>query len=381
MSLSSLKLILEKFPDFEGNVALSDTGDPLILADLPERLGMIRAAWPKCHLSLTSTLTVRRSAQWFRRLYAAGLNQIMLSLYAFNSEDYLKYQGSSKFNNVIENIKAISTLPENLRKKLILKKLSNFGTYYKIDNYGEQFNSFFDKFKTLGFTRYWQDSLIPVVHDNTETKKYNSPIPCSVVWGGMAGTCEIRANLDVVPCCLFPGDKVRFGNLAVNTPEEIFNSQAYRQFQDAWTNMEIEKIAGCKQCKCYNTGINAEEEYEGIAAWIGERLNDCELVLWAFNPQWEKYLNHFNRLKITACVSDGSGSVLLQDIPSIKPEMLNLEAYKNLPLLIFAPLPITSKILIFLKNYCHKSISQIFTIPPTYAIDDQEGYYYDVTNI
>lgn len=44
MTRENLAIVLERFPDFDGVVNLSNNGDPILLDDLPERVAQIRNA-------------------------------------------------------------------------------------------------------------------------------------------------------------------------------------------------------------------------------------------------------------------------------------------------------------------------------------------------
>lgn len=110
MSREDLAIVLDRFPDFDGVVNLSNNGDPILLDDLPERVAQIRTAWPKAIINCTSTLAIKRDKDFFNRLFANGLSHLLCSCYAFTQKDYEKYQGSKLFNTVVKNVNAISEI-------------------------------------------------------------------------------------------------------------------------------------------------------------------------------------------------------------------------------------------------------------------------------
>lgn len=379
MSKKDIMCILNRFGDYSGGATLSDTGDPIILPDLPEKVGLIKEYWPKCHLNMNSTLSIPRDSSYFKSLFDNKLNQIMLSLYVFDKVAYEKYQGSKNFDIVINNLRKISELGPEYAQKVILKKMANFGDLYHIDDYDKKQADFDIFLDDMGFSRSYKSIIIPIESDNKNTKRYNSPIPCSVLWGSMSGRAEIHANLDIVPCCLYPNEKVSFGNLRESTLEDIFYGDKAQEFRAKWWNMEIDTIPVCRRCKFYGTKVNSMEEFTGITAWIADKLKGHKVIYWGNGEAFRRYAPFFRGVNPVGIIADEENSYSY-GLPKIDPDMLGENEYQHLPLVIFKYVQHIPEILTLLDNKYQKSVSEIYTIPPSYLYYGKNGIaYYDVT--
>lgn len=379
MSKEDLVCVLKKFGDYSGNATLSDTGDSIILQDLPDKISLIKQYWPKCYLNLTTTLSVLRDSSYFKNIFDNGLDQIMLSLYVFDSELYSKFQGSKNFDIVMRNLKTISELGSDYTSKLILKKMSNFGKVHKIKNYDQMVADFDNIMADMGFLRSYKSAIIPVEDDSNPDKCYNSPIPCSVLWGAMSERAEIHANLDVVPCCLCPNENISYGNLRDHSLEQVFCSEKAKSFRKKWWNMEVDSIPVCRRCKYYGTHVNSMEEFTRIAAWIAGRLRGKRAIFWGNGEAFRRYGPFFKGVVVEGMIVDGDESEDTYGFRRMEPDILLDSEYRHLPLVIFKYRQDMSKILGLIAEKYHKPVSEIYTVPPSYELGGKDGIcYYDV---
>lgn len=379
LSMENLELLLRKVPDFKGNVTLSDTGDPLLLADLPEKIALIKQYWPKSVINITTTLAIERSGEYFRKLFEAGLDQILLSLYAFDREDYARLQGSRKYENVLENLGHIAQIP-GAPEKLHLKDMTNFNDVYPVEEYRQKKEVFLEFFRGLGFSNIFSTMVLPVVPDADVETHWNPPVPCNVVWGERAGMCEIHADLDVVPCCLFPNDKIVFGNLAQSSLEEIYSSEAARDFREKWWQMRQGELPVCRRCKCYDMSVNNWEENDRIIHWIAGRLRNREVLFMGHGSAWRRYVCFFNDVRPICMImpENPDGLSEFDGIPVHGIDILADERYAETPLVIFAYRKEARQILTMIHERFNRSVKTIYVCPPWYVREEGGSvFYYD----
>ncbi|MDE5832628.1 MAG: radical SAM protein [Desulfovibrio sp.] len=379
MAVEDLKILLDRVPGFKGNVTLSDTGDPLLLDDLPLKIRLIKESWPESVVNITTTLSVARSEAYFRELFSSGLDQILLSLYAFDKDDYAKLQGSRKYENVLNNLRHIAKVPDAPRK-LYLKDMTNFNEIYPVDDYERKKRDFLEFYRGLGYDNIFPTIVLPVVPDEIEGDYWNAPVPCNVVWGERAGMCEIHADLDIAPCCLFPNDKVTFGNLREQSLEEIFNGDKAKDFRRKWREMRHKEIPVCRRCKCYDMSVNNWEENDRIALWIADKLKGQDVLFMGNGSAWRRYACFFNDSKpIAMILEDNPGSLTeFEGIPVQDISVLADKSYAKTPLVIFAYRKEARKILTKIYDNFDRSIKTIFVCPPWYVREENGNiFYYD----
>lgn len=378
MSLESLEIILGALPGFDGNVTLSDTGDPLLLDDLAGKVRLIKKRWPQCTLNVTSTLVVKRSGEFFAELFDSGLDQILLSLYAFSEDDYLKFHGSSKYANVLANLKAIAALGKRYTGRIWLKDLTNFNDYYPTEDYPEKKRKFMDFYHELGFEGILRRNFLPISQQD-KPLKWESPIPCNVVWGFPSGRLNIHADLDISPCCLIPNDSVSFGNLKKDSLEAIFNGSAAREFRDKWWTRRQDEIPVCRNCNCYSAKVCNMQEFDRVIGWQAEQLAEKEVIFWGDGEEYRRYGYHFKRSKPIAMVSENGSQGSFEGIPMKGVDFLDDPAVRNVPLVIFAYNRESARILSILRERFKRPIGSIYVCPPSYVVNiNGTDTYYDI---
>lgn len=330
MQIEDLQIILDKIPNFKGTVNLSNNGDPVLLDDLPERIKMIKSAWPECKVHLTSTLAIRRDRSYFQRLFDNGLDELLLSCYAFDAEDYKIVHGSNNFAYVLENIGHILEINKKtpLSGRFRHRYLFDINQQYPVDNHKDKKEIFRKPLENAGLERvYDEDSVIPM--DGAVAKGVENnwpwPVPCHIVWGLKAGRCEIHANLDVVPCCLFPGEEYTFGNLRHNTMQEIYTSEKAQAFRNAHWKGEFGKIPVCKTCQCPDMRVSNTEERDRIVAWMGWQLRGKKALFWGAGTAWRLFGSFFTETRPVAMIIDsfyGNQPSEIDNIPVVAPDVL-----------------------------------------------------------
>lgn len=377
MSAEDLKIVLARFPDFDGVVNLSNTGDPILLDDLPEKIGLIKEKWPKCEIHCTSTLAIKRNAEYWRSLFRNGLDTLLLSCYAFTKEDYFKIHGSGNYDFALDNIRHIAELGKSeipdMGEKFILRDLQGFNRLYPAADYKAKREKFHNMLAEMGLVQVYDgDGVLPMDASLAPGEKdhWGIPVPCHVLWGEKAARCEVHANLDIVPCCLFPENEYVFGNLREASPEEIFNGPKARFFKDSLWNGEIGKIPVCRTCYCRDMRASSKEEIDRIVAWQGARLRGREVIFWGSGQAYREYASFYAGCHPIAMIVDMDNPPMreIDGIPVKKPDILANPATREIPLVIFASTGASGKILGKVIKEFHRKLDNIYVNPPNYSI-------------
>jgi len=313
MSIENLQTVLDRIPDFDGIVNLSNTGDPILLDDLPKRVKMIKDAWPKCTINCTSTLAIKRDKAYFQQLFDNGLGHLLLSCYAFSSDDYARLHGSNNYGLVCKNIEYLIEINRKtpLANHFVLRDLNNFNSIYPVSNYQKKRAAFKQKLEDAGLVQvYDKDSVLHMdaALNGGQENHWDIPVPCHVLWGAKAGRCEVRANLDVVPCCLFPENEYVFGNLRTQSLEEIYNGRRAHDFRNALWSGEIGRIPVCRTCYCYDMRASNMEETDRIVAWQSRRVQGMDVIFWGAGQAYRQFAGFFANSNPVAMIVDHEGS-------------------------------------------------------------------------
>ena len=200
-----------------------------------------------------------------------------------------------------------------------------------------------------------------------EQDHWSIPVPCHILWGAKAGRCEVHANLDVVPCCLFPENEYVFGNLRKMTVEEIFISQAAKYFRNALWNGEIRKIPVCNTCQCYDCRTSNREEIDRIVAWEAARLRGEKVFFWGTGQAYRQFAGFFDACHPIGIIVEGKNVPSeIDDIPTVPPEVLLDPRFAKIPVVVFAWSEVSSKILAKIKEKYPLPLKSIWNVPPHY---------------
>lgn len=382
MSMADLELVLKQFPEYEIDVNLTDTGDSLLVDDLPDKIKLIKQYWPKCNLHLNTTLAIKRDKEYLHALFENGLNCMSISCYAFTPDDYLWLHGSKNYAIVIDNLVKLSCMKPIFREKVRLKRMTNISFYYPMDDYEQKEKRFLDKFRELGFNNFLDRYFLSVNDDKHIDVQcaYNLPIPCNYLYGFSSGMCSIRANLDIVPCCLTPDLENAYGNLNQNSLDEIYNGDKARKFRELMWKMKIDKIPVCNKCKYYGTGVSNDKELERIISWQGKQLSGKKVLFFGNGEAYRYYRQFFSETIPVGIIIDNYYKDKNEDeIPVLSSDVLGREEYKYLPLVIFAFQDISSKLLEMIYQKYHKPTAEIYVCPPNYVRATPKGpVFYDI---
>ena len=373
MTEKDLLLLMQRIPDFSGYVALAGSGEVCILNDLPDRIYNIKKSWPHCTISITTTLNIYHSDTWIKNLFSAGLDEVRLSLYCHNNDDYKMVYNNDGFSSVCKNIIAIGKLNSTEGKKVNVRVFDNSESHFNIKDAEikwKKFRNFLSENNIENFTRrkllYWEPPKPVDGH-----AAWQLPTPCTVVWGGSnAGLLCILENLDVVPCCMFTDPDYVFGNLRRQNLDEIFNSQNYRHFYETWWAMQPGELPLCNICQLYSANASPQE-LARMAAWQARELHGKKVIFWGAGEAYRAYKSFFADCEPVAILADGSeDGTNIDGIPLHSPEQFLPTLAEPLPLVIFAMQEASPKILRALKeNYPFYRPSKVVICPANAHIE------------
>lgn len=250
MSLSDLRLVLERIGTFEGVFHLHGFGEPLLDRHLPQKVAMIREHSPSSRSMIFSTLGVRVKENLFNELLEAGLSAVVVSLYGFNPIDYKNIHGYDGFELVKKNLLLLAQarqLHPGRLKSIIKIPSQNIRSTLPIGEPPER-AEFCKWAEGLGFEiGHWG-----YVHNYSDGRHYNLPETeqmCPVIDGKRRNILNITWDLDVIPCCYDYNATIPFGNLRQQTMEEIFSSPEYLSFVLAHKSGDLSAYPICMNCE------------------------------------------------------------------------------------------------------------------------------------
>ncbi len=354
MSRDDLDFVLDLLPSFAGWVALSGSGDAMLVDDLPERIARIKAAWHRCRPGITTTLTFRRDKSFFQDLFGAGLNSMLVSCYGHTAEDHKKIHGSSLFSVVLDNLRTLGSLPRSMTKNVVLRNFTNAQEAFGIQDEREKRETFFAFARSQGIERFNSISCFPWNPGKKTDGEalWQRPSPCPVVWGESAGELIIHANLDVVPCCMMFGKEMVLGNLRNQSLAEMFSGETYRSFHEKWWNIRPGDIPYCNTCQFYSGGAS-RGELDRMSAWQVRELRGKKVIFWGAGEAYRAYKSFFVDCEPVAILVDSQREERKEEIdgiPLYHPDEFLPTLTEPLPLVIFAMQEASPKILRTLKE-------------------------------
>lgn len=349
MSLEDMQLVFKAIPDFRGRVILHLGGEAFILRDLPERCALIKHHWPHCRLHLTSTFNLDYGQEHVVALFAAGLDSLTISCYAYTKEEYKKIHGYDGFEGLCNNIRHLAKLPAGEAKSLALQHMTNVEKFSPVQDQAQKRKNF-TAFAAANGVKNWaslrgdnrQGRIRTAANEAPTVVENSSPFvpnwPCDVVWGQRAGELIIGWNLDILPCCAVVSHEMVLGNLREASLNEIFSSKLYKRFyKQHWAGC-LHSFPLCQACTT-RYRESSPEELLRFAAWQAESLTGKEVYFWGSGRAWKTYGYLFKKTNPLAMLLDTENpSEYCMGLPVLHPDVA-LHPGKNIPLIIFASPP------------------------------------------
>ncbi|MCB1110877.1 MAG: SPASM domain-containing protein [Chlamydiia bacterium] len=249
MPLDDFELVLNRIGAFEGEMHLHGFGEPLLDKTLPDKVALVQQKMPQALKVIFTTLGVPPKKDFFTALIRAGLDHIFVSCYGFTPETYKQVHGRDAFDLVKKNLELLSEIKKennNLPNVEIIpsgdQMLLTLGTKH---NPRVAFQTWAE---SLGMT-FFKDRKL---HNYGDGRQYNQPKEerlCPVIKEKRKAILQVTWDLNVIPCCYDYNASIPFGNLRIQTLEEIFSSMSYFRFVHAHINNQLEDYPICQNCE------------------------------------------------------------------------------------------------------------------------------------
>ncbi len=245
--LDDYKKVIAESYKYLLNLFLYFQGEPFIYKNIFE---MIKYASDKNIYTATSTNGHFLSKENSKKIVESGLDKIIISLDGTTQEVYEQYRISGSLEKVIEGIKNLIEVKNNLKSKTPFVELQFLvlGTNEHQKNdflmLGKSLNVNSVKLKTAQIYDYKNGSkFIPkdqkysryVSQRGTQSSPLNRYIlkkklrnRCGRLWD----SAVVTIHGDVLPCCFDKDAKYSFGNIKNNSVSEIINNQKFKTFAD-----------------------------------------------------------------------------------------------------------------------------------------------------
>ena len=381
MSMEDLSSIVELFPQYSGEVSFT-SGEVLTLKNLPERIAVVKRAWPNCYLDITITLNIPCDKSFLQDIFSAGLDNMIISCYGHTPEDYARIHGGNRFSALEHNLALLGALPKNISAKVTLRHFSDAQTLFGIHDAEKKHEQFLRMARKMGITavdarRYFPWNPPKPVDGHA---LWELPHPCDIVWGNQARWLYVHYNLDVVPCCFMRNGPV-LGNLRQMSLEEIFTGEVYTAFRRAWWEMRPGDIPVCNSCQYYLL-YGEQDERDRLAAWQARDVCGRKVVFWGAGEAYRAYKSFFADCEPVAMLLESQEREREREvdgIPLYHPADFLPTLTEPLPLVIFAMPEASPKILRKLKeDYAFYTPSKLIICPANaHIVPPVEPFFQD----
>ena len=217
-------------------------GDPLMHPQIEELVGMAKNAglWVS-----TSTNAVFLNRDRMKKLYEAGIDELVVSLDAMTEETYDKIRVGGRFPLVMNNVLAAANYLSEQEPREVL----NVQLVHTLDNDAE----------IEEFSRFWGEHVVgpgvgkvtikPMVTwsrtiASRRPKEPEEEFACTMGNYSMS----IYWNGDVVKCCHDFDGFTRIGSVLESSIQEVWDLPAYDEFRLAHSEKNLDRLGFCRGC-------------------------------------------------------------------------------------------------------------------------------------
>nr|WP_298719426.1 SPASM domain-containing protein [uncultured Steroidobacter sp.] len=250
MPLSDFELVLERVGTHAGRVDLHGFGEPLLDAQLPAKVAVLKERWAEAIPTIYSTLGCAIPASRLSALVGAGLAHIEVSFYGADERSYELAHGVDRFELAKKNLELLVRARARMGSKLRIV-VRRFPEHEHIKQPGaseEVVRAHYEWMMSLGVEFIRERPL----HNYGSGRAYNRAgtlDACSVIWGLRYRILQVTWDLHVIPCCFDFDASVPLGNLREQSLQEIFCSEEYRKFYLAHASNELSNYPVCVRCE------------------------------------------------------------------------------------------------------------------------------------
>lgn len=239
-------------------IDLNNFGEPLLDKMLVERIKYIKSKLKNVTVSFNTNASLL-NGELATNLINSGLDEIRLSIYASNPENYRQMTKQGDFNDVRENIIKFAELKKKLGKN---KPVTCLGFLQSPD-----VKESFDEWKEL-----WERHVDKILNSAKPHNLFGGRAYCKInkkikrmTCGRVHQIANIWQNGDVSLCCIDFDGKVVFGNINDKSLKDILESEAYQKM----VKMHEGNFLNCPLPLCDNCSILLPATLRNkVARWI-----------------------------------------------------------------------------------------------------------------
>ena len=243
-------------------------GDPLVDKNLLEKIKYCRSQRNIKHIwTYTNGIYLNRFDT--KEFILSGITRLSISTYFGDEEKYFKYYGSKKYRQMIENIKTISKMNNDLgrpvkiqlhlRVELPTTLWKNNKDFIEIQKLvGENNITYLDTYES--WSGQIKESDIPTgskMSDKNVNLNIKSKSPCFEMYRRI----QVLSNGDVGVCvCRDIDGEINIGDINKESLKEIWRGDKLKKYRDNWTKSQLPNV--CISCDRYRP----VEEYVNSSA-------------------------------------------------------------------------------------------------------------------
>lgn len=258
-STEDIKKIINEY-SFNGGGDVNFTpvvGDPLVDKNLLEKIQYCRSQKNIKHIwTYTNGIYLNRFDP--KKFILSGITRLSISTYLGNEEKYFKYYGSKKYRQMIENIKTISKMNNNLGKpvKIQLHLRVELPTTLWKDNkdfieikklVGENNITYLDTYEN--WSGQIKVSDIPIgskMSDKNINLNIKTKSPCFEMYRRI----QVLANGDVGVCvCRDIEGEINIGDINKESLNKIWRGDKLKNYRNNWSKGQLPNV--CISCDRY----------------------------------------------------------------------------------------------------------------------------------
>ena len=242
--------VVDEVKDYNGMLWLHNLGEPLAHPRFDDLVRYVKDAGLSCGMSTNATLLNDKRAD---RIFASGLDKIILCMDGITTETYEKMRVGAKFEKVTANIERFlerkqsggHRTPQAIVQLIYMKE-----TEQQVPEFRRRWEGLADKVHIKRFSTWAEQvdgiaDLADAEHryepDHTTSQERH---PCAYLWRNVV----VAANGDVIPCCVDYDARMVMGNVNDSTLEEIWHGETFRNVrQDHLEGRFLDTCATCKE--------------------------------------------------------------------------------------------------------------------------------------
>lgn len=250
MSVPDFELVLERVGTHEGRVDLHGFGEPLLDAQLPAKIALLKKRWPEAIPTIYSTLGCAIPHSRLTAMVAAGLAHIEVSFYGADERSYELAHGVNRFELAKKNLELLVRARASMdsRLRIVVRRFPEHEQIKQPGTSEQAMRALHDWMLSLGVEFVRERPL----HNYGSGRAYNKAgtlDACSVIWGLRYRILQVTWDLHVIPCCFDFDASVPLGNLREQSLHEIFHGERYRRFYLAHATNELSSFPVCERCE------------------------------------------------------------------------------------------------------------------------------------